>query len=92
MLLDLIPVAPKHRFDTIMTAYARLDVAAVLELRLDHAPECLYYTLLATRGDDAFDMEYLEAGPQVWRVRVRKRRLHPEDTVLLENDASSRNR
>jgi uncharacterized protein (DUF2249 family) len=87
-LLDIVPVAPKHRFDTIMAAYARLSVADTLELRMDHQPECLYYTLLATRGDDAFTMEYLEAGPEVWRVRVRKCRPHPEDAVLLESDAS----
>lgn len=90
MLLNLIPIAPRHRFDTIMAAYGALGAGEALELHLDHEPECLYYTLLATRGDDAFDMEYLEAGPEVWRVRVRKRRMHPEDTVLQENDANCR--
>ena len=88
-LLDLIPVEPKHRFDTIMAAYARLEVNERLELRLDHEPECLYYTLLATRGDDAFTMEYLEAGPEVWRVRVEKHLLHSEDVVLRASDATS---
>jgi len=88
-VLDLVPVAPKHRFDRIMTAYARLGVKERLELRLDHEPECLYYTLLATRGDEAFAMEYLEAGPEVWRVCVEKRLLHPEDVVLMASDANS---
>jgi uncharacterized protein (DUF2249 family) len=88
-ILDLVPVAPRHRFDTIMSAYARLEVSQRLELRLDHEPECLYYTLLATRGDDAFAMEYLEAGPEVWRVRVEKRLLHPEDVLLRASDATS---
>jgi uncharacterized protein (DUF2249 family) len=32
----------------------------------------MYYTLKATRGDEAFEFEYLEQGPEVWRVRVRK--------------------
>lgn len=86
-LLDVTPIEPKHRFDTIMGAYSRLAAGAVLELVMDHEPECLYYTLLATRGDDAFEMEYLESGPVVWRVRVHKRREHPEDSAFQESDA-----
>ena len=88
--LDVIPIAPKDRFDTIMGAYARLAPNEELELLMDHEPECLYYTLLATRGDDAFAMEYLEGGPEVWRVRVRKRRVHAEDAAFLESDATCR--
>jgi len=34
-------------------------------------------------------MEYLEAGPEVWRVCVEKRLLHPEDVVLMASDANS---
>lgn len=34
----------------------------------------MYYTLQAERGDDAFGFEYLERGPEVWRVLVEKLR------------------
>ena len=72
VFLDVRSVEPKHRFDRIMTAYEDLGEAEVLELTVDHDPKCMYYTLQATRGDDAFVFDYLEQGPETWRVRVRK--------------------
>lgn len=70
--LDVRPVPPKYRYDTIMDAYEALAPGAVLKLTVDHDPTCMYYTLRATRGEDAFRFEYLERGPEVWRVRVEK--------------------
>jgi len=70
--LDVRPVEPKHRFDLIMGSYERLSGGDTLELTVDHDPTCMYYTLKATRGDDAFSFRYLESGPEVWRVHVRK--------------------
>jgi uncharacterized protein (DUF2249 family) len=71
--LDIRPVEPKDRFETIMGAYAALPVGGVLDLTVDHDPKCMYYTLRATRGAEAFAFTYLEEGPEVWRVEVRKR-------------------
>ncbi len=70
--LDVRPVAPKDRYDRIIGAYEALAVGSELELTVDHDPTCMYYTLRATRGDDAFAFDYLEQGPEIWRVRVRK--------------------
>lgn len=76
--LDIRPVEPKHRFDRIMAAYENLSDAETLELTVDHDPKCMYYALRATRGDDAFSFDYLEDGPETWRVRVRKTGLSEE--------------
>ncbi|HEX6616078.1 MAG TPA: DUF2249 domain-containing protein [Gemmatimonadales bacterium] len=73
VLLDVRPVEPKDRFERIMGAYERLRTDQTLELTVDHDPKCMYYTLRATRGDDAFGFEYLEDGPERWRVHVTKR-------------------
>lgn len=70
--LDVRPVLPRDRFDTIMEAYERLRPGDAMELTVDHDPTCMYYTLKATRGDEAFGFDYLQKGPDVWRVRVRK--------------------
>ena len=70
--LDVRPVPPKYRYDTIMDAYEALAPGAAMKLIVDHDPTCMYYTLRATRGEDAFRFEYLERGPEVWRVRVEK--------------------
>jgi uncharacterized protein (DUF2249 family) len=71
--LDVVNVAPKDRFETIMTAYDGLPGGGVLELTVDHDPSCMYYTLRATRGEGSFAFDYLERGPETWRVRVEKR-------------------
>lgn len=76
--LDVRPVEPKDRYDRIMQAYERLDVGEILALTVDHDPQCMYYTLRATRGEEAFGFEYLEQGPETWRVLVRKLTNAPE--------------
>ncbi len=72
VLLDVRPVEPRDRCERIMGAYESLGAGQILELTVDHDPKCMYYTLRATRGDDAFAFEYLEDGPETWRVRVSK--------------------
>lgn len=70
--LDIRATEPRHRFEAIMGAYEALPVGGVLRLTVDHDPACMYYTLKATRGDDAFHFDYLERGPEVWRVEVTR--------------------
>jgi uncharacterized protein (DUF2249 family) len=72
--LDVRTVQPKDRYEQIMAAYESLETGETLELTVDHDPKCMYYTLKATRGDDAFDFDYHEDGPVSWRVHVRKNR------------------
>ena len=43
-----------------------------MELTVDHDPRCMYYTLEAMRGTETFSFDYLENGPETWRVRVGK--------------------
>lgn len=70
--LDVREVEPRHRFETIMGAYHRLGAGDAMALTVDHDPECMYYTLLAEQGADAFSFEYLERGPEAWRVVVTR--------------------
>lgn len=70
--LDVRPVEPRHRFDTIMRAYEGLTTGEVLELTVDHDPTCMYYTLKALHGPETFAFDYLESGPEVWRVEVTR--------------------
>ena len=71
-VLDVRPVEPKDRYERIMAAYEGLSNGETLELTVDHDPKCMYYTLKATRGDEAFSFDYLEDGPVTWKVHVRK--------------------
>lgn len=70
--LDVRPVEPKHRFETIMGAYEALPCGGTLDLTVDHDPKCMYYTLEATHGAESFTFDYLENGPEIWRVEVRR--------------------
>lgn len=70
--LDVRFVEPKDRFELIMDTYEDLGAGQAMELTVDHDPKCMYYTLKATRGDETFSFEYLEAGPETWRVIVGK--------------------
>jgi uncharacterized protein (DUF2249 family) len=71
--LDVTTVEPKDRFERIMGVYESLHAGQALHLTVDHDPRCMYYTLKATRGDDAFAFDYLENGPELWRVLVTRR-------------------
>jgi uncharacterized protein (DUF2249 family) len=71
--VDVRPIEPKDRYETIMSAYEALAPGHAMELTVDHDPRCMYYTLRATRGDDSFSFDYLEDGPETWRVMVGKR-------------------
>ncbi len=70
--LDVRGTPPKDRFPLIMGSYEALAPGESLDLTVDHDPECMYFTLLGTRGADSFGFDYAERGPVVWRVRVTK--------------------
>lgn len=70
--LDVRGVAPKDRFELITGMYDALAPGEALDLIVDHDPECMYFTLLGTRGAAAFRFEYRERGPVTWRVQVTK--------------------
>ena len=71
--VDVRPTPPMHRYDQIMDAYKALAEGESMHLIVDHDPKCMYYTLQATRGDDAFGFEYLEDGPETWQVVVTRK-------------------
>jgi uncharacterized protein (DUF2249 family) len=70
--VDVRPVAPKHRLEAIMGAFDALGPGGGVELVVDHDPRCMYYTLGALHGKESFTFEYLENGPEVWRVQVTR--------------------
>lgn len=70
--LDVRPVEPKDRFELIMGTYDSLASGESMLLTVDHDPKCMYYTLRATRGDACFGFDYMEQGPETWRVVVTR--------------------
>jgi uncharacterized protein (DUF2249 family) len=73
MTVDVRGIAPRDRLGVILGSWDALAPGAAMDLWVDHDPRCMYYTLQAMHGDEAFTFEYLLSGPDDWRVRVTRR-------------------
>lgn len=71
-VLDVREMAPRDRHPTILSTFDALAAGQALELVNDHDPKPLRYQFEAELPD-TFTWDYLEEGPEVWRVRIGKR-------------------
>ena len=69
LILDVRNDPPIRRHAMIFEAFDALDVGTAFVLVNDHDPKPLYYQFAAEQGG-TFSWDYLEQGPQVWRVRI----------------------
>ena len=67
--LDVRTEPPARRHELIFDTYERLDPGAGFVLVNDHDPKPLYYQFAAEHAGQ-FSWDYLEQGPEVWRVRI----------------------
>lgn len=70
--LDVRIIAPRDRHPLIFSTFDALQPGDFFELVNDHAPKPLYYQFLHERPD-LFTWEYLEEGPETWRVRITRK-------------------
>ena len=63
--VDVRAVAPAERHPLIFRTFEELTPGTSFILVNDHDPKALYYQFKAER-------EYLEEGPQIWRVEIGK--------------------
>jgi uncharacterized protein (DUF2249 family) len=69
--LDVREIAPRDRHPTIFQTFAALKPGEALLLINDHDPKPLYYQFQA-ESQSTFVWDYLEQGPEVWRVSIGK--------------------
>lgn len=69
--LDIRPVPPKEKHPKIFETFDSLNPGEGFQLINDHDPVPLYYQLNAERKEQ-FGWEYIERGPEVWRVNISK--------------------
>jgi uncharacterized protein (DUF2249 family) len=67
--LDVRNEPPARRHDLILGTYKDLQSGAGFELVNDHDPKPLWYQFEA-EFTGQFTWDYLESGPDVWRVRI----------------------
>ncbi|MCL4449080.1 MAG: DUF2249 domain-containing protein [Actinobacteria bacterium] len=70
-VLDVRNLPPAQRHQTIFATFNGLAPLASFVLVNDHDPKPLYYQFNAEYTGE-FGWEYLESGPEVWRVRIFK--------------------
>jgi uncharacterized protein (DUF2249 family) len=68
-ILDVRAEPPVRRHTQIFETFEALDAGAGFELVNDHDPKPLCCQFAAERPE-AFTWEYIEEGPEVWRVRI----------------------
>tara|TARA_R110000868_G_scaffold144150_1_gene362911 strand:- start:33155 stop:34108 length:954 start_codon:yes stop_codon:yes gene_type:complete len=71
-ILNVTLLEPKLKHPTIFNRFDALNEGESLTIHNDHDPKPLYYQLLGERGN-IFTWEYLEEGPEWWKVKIRKR-------------------
>ncbi|MEB2284704.1 MAG: hemerythrin [Polyangiaceae bacterium UTPRO1] len=69
--LDVRTIPPPQKHPTIFSTFQALSAGESFTLINDHDPKPLYYHFNAEMPGQ-FEWEYLEEGPQVWRVRIGK--------------------
>jgi len=69
--VDVRTIVPRERHPLIFNTFHALAPGEAFLLVNDHDPKPLYYQFKAELGD-VFEWEYLESGPEVWKVRIGK--------------------
>lgn len=79
--LDVTQLPPKLKHPTIFQHFDALAAGEGFVIENDHDPKPLYYELLGERGN-IFTWNYLEKGPEWWKVEITKRsKEENEETV-----------
>lgn len=69
--LDVRQLIPMQRHSTIFSTWQNLDAGKSFVLINDHDPKPLYYQFDAEHKGQ-FSWDYIESGPETWRVRIGK--------------------
>jgi Uncharacterized conserved protein len=70
--VDARQYEPKDKHPAIFNTFNSLKPGEKMELINDHEPRPLHYQFIIELKDQ-FEWEYLEEGPEVWRVSITKR-------------------
>src|SRR3546814_1936764 len=71
LIIDLRSLPPRTRHPVIFGTLDRMASGKTFVLVNDHDPRPLYNHLVSGYAGD-FTWEYVEEGPEVWRVRIGK--------------------
>lgn len=70
-IVDVREIAPRERHALIFSTFKSLAATESMELVNDHDPRPLYYQFQEL-APGRFAWDYVENGPDTWRVRITK--------------------
>ena len=71
-IIDVRSIVPRERHPLIFQTFDALAAGSHFILVNDHAPTPLYYQFVHERPDQ-FTWDYLEQGPEIWRVKIGRK-------------------
>ncbi len=81
--LNVTALEPRQKHPVIFEIYDELHPGEAFLIDNDHDPKPLYYQLLAERGP-VFGWEYLENGPELWKVKISKNETKGSEPTIGE--------
>lgn len=75
--VNVTVLPPREKHPTVFKHFDALQQGETLIIENDHDPKPLYYELLAERGD-IFHWNYLEKGPEWYKVSIELKELGEE--------------
>lgn len=70
-VLDVREIPPYQRHEIIPRLFDHLAPGQAMQIVVDHDPRPLRQFFASVHGDDCL-WTYLEQGPEVWRVQLRR--------------------
>lgn len=86
-IIDVTIIEPRLKHPTIFENFDELTAGEAFIIHNDHDPKPLYYQLLGERGN-IFKWEYLQEGPEYWKVKIEKLKAGEQSSTLGELVAS----
>lgn len=71
-IINVPDYAPRGKHPTILNGFDGLKSGEVMQIVNDHDPRPLHYQFMMERTEQ-FAWEYLEEGPDTWRVAISKK-------------------
>ncbi len=87
IILDVTAIEPRRKHPVIFEHFDALEAGQQLIIHNDHDPKPLYYQLLGERGN-IFTWNYIENGPEWWKVEIAKNHDTGKDETIAEISAS----
>ncbi len=82
-ILNVTLIEPRLKHPTIFEKFDALQAGDGFIIHNDHDPKPLYYQLLGERGN-IFTWEYLEEGPEFWKVKIAKLQAGKKESTIGE--------